>query len=48
MILTTMPIIPDHFYYNWGAAAGDRLLVRYRNPTGGALTLRVIANIQYQ
>lgn len=48
MILTTMPIIPDHFYYNWAAAAGDRLLVRFRNPTGGALTVRVIANIQYQ
>lgn len=47
MILTTMPIIPDHFFYNWAAAAGDRLLVRARNPTGGALTFRSVANIQY-
>lgn len=47
MILTTMPIVPDHFYYNWAAAAGDRLLIRARNPTGGALTFRVVANIQY-
>jgi hypothetical protein len=47
MVLTTMPIIPDHFYYNWGAAAGDRLLIRARNPTGGAVVHRAIANIQY-
>jgi len=47
MILTTMPIVPDHFYYNWAAAAGDRLLIRARNPTGGALTFRTVANIQY-
>jgi len=47
MILATMPIVPDHFYYNWAAAAGDRLLIRARNPTGGALTFRTVANIQY-
>jgi hypothetical protein len=47
MLLGTMPIIPDHFFYNWAAAAGDRLLVRFRNPTGGALTIRTVANIQY-
>lgn len=47
MVLGTMPIVPDHFFYNWAAAAGDRLLIRARNPTGGAITLRTIANIQY-
>lgn len=47
MLLTTMPIVPDHFYYNWAAAAGDRLLIRARNPTGGSLTFRVVANVQY-
>ncbi len=47
MVLTTMPIIPDHFYYNWGAAGGDRLLFRARNPTGGAVIHRLVANIQY-
>jgi len=47
MILSTMPIVPDHFYYNWAAAAGDRLLIRARNPTAGALTFRTVANIQY-
>lgn len=47
MLLGTMPIVPDHYFYNWAAAAGDRLLVRARNPTAGALTFRTIANIQY-
>lgn len=47
MVLTTMPIIPDHFYYTWGAAAGDRLVARVRNPTGGAVVHRAVANIQY-
>jgi hypothetical protein len=47
MVLTTMPIVPDHFYYNWAAAAGDRLLLRVRNPTGGAVVHRCVANIQY-
>jgi len=40
-------IVPDHFYYNWAAAAGDRLLIRFRNPTGGSVTAKTIANIQY-
>jgi hypothetical protein len=44
-IKTTYPIIPDEFYFSDVAAAGDRLVVRYRNPTGGALTVRVIAQV---
>lgn len=47
MVLTTMPIIPDHFYYTWGAAQGDRLVIRLRNPTAGAVIHRVVTNIQY-
>lgn len=47
MVLGTMPIIPDHFFYNWGAAGGDRLVARARNPTGGAVTFRAVYNIQY-
>lgn len=47
MVLGTMPIVPDHFFYNWAAAAGDRLLCRARNPTGGTITFRTVANIQY-
>lgn len=41
-------VVPDHFYYNWGAAAGDRLLCRARNPTAGAITFKTILNIQYR
>lgn len=41
------PVIPDQFYLNWGAAAGDRLVFRLRNPTGGTLVFLVIVNIQY-
>lgn len=41
------PLIPDQFYFNWGAAAGDRLVVRVRNTTGGNLTFITIVNIQF-
>jgi hypothetical protein len=44
-ILTRYPIIPDEMYYSDVAAAGDRLVVRYRNPTGGAIVVRVVAQI---
>jgi hypothetical protein len=46
-ILAAFPIVPDHFYYNWAAAAGDRLLCRLRNPTAGNVTFRSVLNIQY-
>lgn len=45
-ILTRFPIIPDEMYYNDVMSVGDRLVVRYRNPTGGAIIVRVIAQIQ--
>lgn len=45
-ILTRYPIIPDEMYYNDVMAVGDRLVLRYRNPTGGALTVRALAQIQ--
>lgn len=45
-ILTRFPIIPDEMYYNDVQAVGDRLVLRYRNPTGAALTVRAIAQIQ--
>jgi hypothetical protein len=44
-ILTRYPIIPDEMYYTDVMEQGDRLVVRYRNPTGGALTARVIAQM---
>lgn len=44
-IKTAYPIIPDEMYFSDVAAAGDRLVVRYRNPTGGALTVRVVCQV---
>ena len=39
-ILTRYPIIPDEMYFTDAMDVGDRLIIRARNPTGGALTLR--------
>jgi hypothetical protein len=44
-IKTIYPIIPDEMYFSDVAQAGDRLVVRYRNPTAGALTVRVVAQV---
>lgn len=44
-IKTSYPVIPDEMYYSDVAAAGDRLVIRARNPTGGALTFRVICQV---
>lgn len=41
-ILTRYPIIPDEMYFSDVMEQGDRLVVRYRNPTGGALVVRVV------
>lgn len=41
-ILTTYPIIPDNMYFTDVMENGDRLVLRYRNPTGGALTVRAV------
>lgn len=45
LILATMPIIPDHFYYNDVMEQSDRLKIVARNPTGGALTFRTIVQV---
>lgn len=39
-ILTTYPVVPDQMYFTDVMEPGDRLVARYRNPTGGALTVR--------
>lgn len=41
-ILTTYPIIPDNMYFTDIMEAGDRLVIRVRNPTGGTLTARAV------
>lgn len=44
-IKTTYPIIPDEMFYNDVGVAGDRLVVRLRNTTGGAVVARVLVQI---
>jgi len=44
-IATRYPIIPDEMYFTDVAEAGDRLRVPVRNPTGGAIIVRSIAQI---
>jgi hypothetical protein len=44
-IATRYPIIPDEMYYSDVGAAGDRLVIRVRNPTGGAVIARAIVQI---
>jgi hypothetical protein len=44
-VKTTYPVIPDEMYYSDVAQAGDRLVVRVRNPTAGAIVLRVICQV---
>ena len=44
-VATVFPTIPDDFYYNDVAVGGDRLVMRLRNPTAGAIVFRVIAQI---
>lgn len=46
VVKATPPVIPDEMYYNDFAAPGDRLVLRLRNPTGGPVTFRGIANVQ--
>lgn len=45
MVQTTFPRIPDEMAYNFAGVGGDRLVVRLRNPTAGAIIMRVIAQI---
>lgn len=45
-VLTRYPIIPDEMYFNDVMAVGDRMVLRFRNPTGGALTVRALAQVQ--
>lgn len=45
-IKTGFPVIPDEFYASDIAAPGDRYVLRVRNTTAGALTLRAVLQIQ--
>jgi hypothetical protein len=39
------PIIPDQMFYNDVAQPGDRLVIRARNPSGGAIVFNYIVQI---
>lgn len=40
------PLVPDQMLYNDVANPGDRIVIRARNPTGGAIVLSWIVQIQ--
>jgi hypothetical protein len=44
-VKTTFPIIPDDMYYNDVGVQGDRLVIRVRNTTAGALVVRCIVQV---
>lgn len=44
-VKTSMPTVPDDFIYQSAVLPGDRLVLRARNPTGGALTFRAVAQV---
>lgn len=44
-VATVYPVIPDGMYFSDVAGAGDRLVLRFRNPTAGALTVRVVCQV---
>lgn len=41
-ILTRYPLIPDEMYFSDVMEPGDRLVIRVRNPTGGAIIARAV------
>lgn len=45
-VLTNFPVVPDQMYYNDFQEAGDRLVIRARNSTGGAVVLRAVVQLQ--
>lgn len=47
IVKTVMPVIPDDFALNFAIAAGRRLILSVRNPTGGAVIHRAIAQLTY-
>lgn len=44
-VKTTMPVIPDDFIYQSAVVPGDRLVIRARNPTAGAVIHRAIVQV---
>lgn len=46
VVATVMPKIPDDFLISDVARAGDRYVLRVRNTTAGALTIRAVLQLQ--
>lgn len=44
-VATVFPVVPDQFFYTDICEQGDRLVLAVRNPTGGAVIHRAIAQI---
>jgi 3-hydroxymyristoyl/3-hydroxydecanoyl-(acyl carrier protein) dehydratase len=44
-VKTAMPIVPDDFLYQSAVVPGDRLVLRFRNPTAGALIVRAVCQL---
>lgn len=42
-VSTLFPVVPDQMFYNDVMEQGDRLVLRVRNPTAGAIIHRAIA-----
>lgn len=46
LIKTAFPSTEDDMYYQFGGISGDRLVVRVRNTTAGAVVVRVLVMVQ--
>lgn len=44
-IKTNYPVIPDEMFYNDVGVLGDRLVIRLRNTTAGAILVHVVVQI---
>lgn len=47
IVRTAMPVIPDDYTLNFAIAQGRRLIAAVRNPTGGAVIHRAVAQLTY-
>ena len=43
---TQFPVIPDEMYFHDVLNPGDRLVIRFRNPTAGSITASFVVQIQ--
>ena len=44
-ILTRYPVIPDEMYVNDVVDVQDRILIPWRNPTGGTIVVRAVVQL---